>query len=77
MRVRGVTLTWRTFVDATPTREAVFTDEDSRWRVIETVARDLTEGAKKLARNSSHLTPTSIAFRRRRPCTSAFRWANH
>lgn len=39
-------------VDATLTREAVFTTMDSRWQVIEAVARDLTEGAKKLARNA-------------------------
>ena len=39
-------------VDATLTHEAVFTDKDSRWQVIEAVARDLTEGVKKLARNA-------------------------
>ncbi|MEH2529937.1 integrase [Bradyrhizobium sp. AZCC 1588] len=39
-------------VDATLTREAVFTDEDSRWQVIEAVARDLTKGVEKLARNA-------------------------
>jgi hypothetical protein len=39
-------------VDATLTREAMLTDEDSRWQVIEAVARDLTEGVKKLARNA-------------------------
>lgn len=39
-------------VDATLTREAVLTTEDSRWQVIEAVARDLTEGVKKLARNA-------------------------
>ncbi|WP_314948850.1 site-specific integrase [Bradyrhizobium cosmicum] len=39
-------------VDATLRREAVLTTEDSRWQVIEAVARDLTEGVKKLARNA-------------------------
>ena len=39
-------------VDATLTRQAVVTDDDSRWKVIEAAARDLTEAAKKLARNA-------------------------
>ena len=30
----------------------IVTDDDSRWQVIEAVARDLTEGVKKLARNA-------------------------
>jgi hypothetical protein len=39
-------------VDATLVSEGVNTDEESRWKVIEAVARDLTEAAKKLARNA-------------------------
>src|SRR4029077_19438030 len=39
-------------VDATLFRECVVTDDDSRWKVIEAAARDLTEAAKKLARNA-------------------------
>lgn len=38
--------------DATLLREGVVTDEDSRWKLIEALSRDLTEGAKKLARNA-------------------------
>ena len=38
--------------DATLTAESVFTDDDSRWRLIEALARDLTSTAKKLARNA-------------------------
>ncbi|WP_426612492.1 hypothetical protein [Bradyrhizobium sp. McL0616] len=51
-------------VDATLTREAVFTTEDSRWQVIEAVARDLTEGVKKLARNADgDFTPDTYVNR--------------
>jgi integrase len=39
-------------VDATLRREAIVTDDQSRWKLLEAVARDLTEGAKKLARNA-------------------------
>jgi 5-methylcytosine-specific restriction protein A len=38
--------------DATLTREGIVTDDDSRRKLIEALARDLTEGAKKLARNA-------------------------
>jgi integrase len=40
-------------VNAKLTHEGLITDEDSRWRVIETVARDLTVGVRKLARNAN------------------------
>ena len=51
-------------VDATLVREGVVTDEDSRWKVIEAVARDLTEGAKKLARNADgDFTPDTYVNR--------------
>lgn len=51
-------------VDATLTREAVFTTEESRWQIIEAVARDLTEGVKKLARNADgDYTPDTYANR--------------
>ena len=51
-------------VDATLTHEAVFTDKDSRWQVIEAVARDLTEGVKKLARNADgDFTPDTYVNR--------------
>ena len=33
-------------------REGIVTDDDSRWKLIEALARDLTEAAKKLARNA-------------------------
>ena len=39
-------------VDATLVHEGVVTDDESRWKVIEAIARDLTEAAKKLARNA-------------------------
>ena len=39
-------------VDCTLTHQGVFTDDESRWKVIEAIARDLTEAAKKLARNA-------------------------
>jgi hypothetical protein len=39
-------------VDATLVREGVVADVDSRWLVIQAAARDLTEAAKKLARNT-------------------------
>jgi hypothetical protein len=39
-------------VDSVLIRESVFTTEDSRWSVIEAVARDLTKSAEKLARNA-------------------------
>lgn len=39
-------------VDATLIREGVVTDDESRWKLIEAVSRDLTEAAKKLARNA-------------------------
>ena len=51
-------------VDATLTREAIIVDEDSRWQVIEAVARDLTEGVKKLARNADgDFTPDTYVNR--------------
>jgi hypothetical protein len=51
-------------VDAMLTREGVFTDVDGRWLVIEAVARDLTEGAKKLARNADgDFTPDAYVNR--------------
>lgn len=51
-------------VDATLTREGVVTDEDSRWLVIEAVARDLTAGVKKLARNADgDFTPDTYVHR--------------
>ncbi len=51
-------------VDATLTREGVVTTEDSRWSVIEAVARDLTKGAEKLARNADgDYTPDTYANR--------------
>ena len=51
-------------VDATLTHEAVSADEDSRWQVIEAVARDLTEGVKKLARNADgDFTPDTYVNR--------------
>ncbi len=40
------------FADGLLTREGIVTDDDSRWKLIEALARDLTEGAKKLARNA-------------------------
>jgi hypothetical protein len=40
--------------DATLTEEGIVTDDDSRWKLIEALARDLTEAAKKLARNADH-----------------------
>ena len=39
-------------VDATLPREGIVTDEDSRWRLVEALARDLTPAAKKLAKNA-------------------------
>ena len=39
-------------VDAMLVREGVVTDHESRWKVIEAVARDLIEAAEKLARNA-------------------------
>jgi hypothetical protein len=51
-------------VDATLTRENVVTDADSRWLVIEAVARGLTEGVKKLARNADgDFTPDTYVNR--------------
>jgi integrase len=38
--------------DATLLAEGIITDDDSRWKLIEALARDLTEVAKKLARNA-------------------------
>ncbi|NOJ40136.1 hypothetical protein [Bradyrhizobium australiense] len=38
--------------DATLLAEGIITDDDSRWKLIEALARDLTPAAKKLARNS-------------------------
>ena len=38
--------------DATLVGEGLVADDDSRWKLIEALARDLTEGAKKLARNA-------------------------
>lgn len=57
-------------VDATLIREAVLTDENSRWQVIEAVARDLTEGVKKLARNADgDFTPDTYVNRFPPPTT--------
>jgi len=51
-------------VDGVLTRENVFTTEDSRWSVIEGVARDLTKGVEKLARNADgDFTPDSYVNR--------------
>jgi hypothetical protein len=38
--------------DATLLGEGIVTDNDSRWKLVEALARDLTEMAKKLARNA-------------------------
>lgn len=38
--------------DATLLAEGLVTDDDSRWKLIEALARDLTPAAKKLARNA-------------------------
>lgn len=38
--------------DATLLREGIVTDDESRWKLVEALARDLTEAAKKLARNA-------------------------
>jgi integrase len=38
--------------DATLRHEAIITDAESRWKLIEALARDLTEVAEKLARNA-------------------------
>ena len=38
--------------DATLLAESIVTDDDSRWKLIEALARDLTPAAKKLARNA-------------------------
>lgn len=38
--------------DATLLAEGIITDDDSRWKLIEALARDLTPAAKKLARNA-------------------------
>jgi hypothetical protein len=35
-----------------PPAEGIVTDDNSRWKLIEALARDLTEGAKELARNA-------------------------
>jgi len=40
------------FADGLLTREGIVTDDDSRWKLIEALARDLTSAAKKLARNA-------------------------
>lgn len=51
-------------VDSVLTRECVFTTEDSRWSVIEAVARDLTKGVEKLARNAdADFSPDTYANR--------------
>jgi hypothetical protein len=38
--------------DALLRKEGLVTDEQSRWRVIEALGRDLTAAAEKLARNA-------------------------
>ena len=38
--------------DATLLAEGIVTDDNSRWKLIEALARDLTPAAKKLARNA-------------------------
>ncbi|UPT96382.1 site-specific integrase [Bradyrhizobium barranii subsp. apii] len=51
-------------VDSVLTREAVVTTDDSRWSVIEAVARDLTKGVEKLARNAdADFTPDTYVNR--------------
>ncbi|MET4315482.1 hypothetical protein ABIC01_008509 [Bradyrhizobium sp. RT4b] len=51
-------------VDATLTRQSVFTTDDSRWQITEAVTRDLTEGVKKLARNADgDFTPDTYVKR--------------
>jgi integrase len=51
-------------VDATLKHHGVFTTEHSRWLVVEAVARDLTVGVRKLARNADgDFTPDGYAIR--------------
>ncbi|RYH44206.1 MAG: hypothetical protein EON54_17065 [Alcaligenaceae bacterium] len=51
-------------VDATLKQHGVFTTEHSRWLVVEAVARDLTVGVRKLARNADgDFTPDGYAIR--------------
>ncbi|MDB5566834.1 MAG: hypothetical protein JWP84_3400 [Tardiphaga sp.] len=38
--------------DAMLVRESIVTDEASRWKLIEALAKDMTEAVKKLARNA-------------------------
>ncbi|WP_346283304.1 DUF6538 domain-containing protein [Bradyrhizobium sp. 40] len=50
--------------DATLLREGIITDDDSRWKLIEALSRDLREGAKKLARNADgDFTPDTYVSR--------------
>jgi hypothetical protein len=50
--------------DAALTREGIVTDDDSRRKLIEALARDLTEAAKKLARNADgNYSPDTYADR--------------
>ena len=54
--------------DAALTREGLVTDDDSRWKLIEALARDLTQAAKKLARNADgDYSPDTYAARFPRP----------
>jgi hypothetical protein len=54
--------------DAALTREGIVTDDDSRWKLIEALARDLTAAAEKLARNADgDFTPDAYADRFPRP----------
>ena len=51
---RAITMEQRfgELADATLVGESLVADEDSGWKLIEALSRDLTEGAKKLARNA-------------------------
>jgi integrase len=50
--------------DATLLAESIVTDDDSRWKVIEALSRDLTPAAKKLARNADgDYSPDTYAAR--------------
>jgi len=54
--------------DATLLQEGIVTDDDSRWKLIEALARDLTPAAQKLARNADgDYSPDTYATRFRSP----------
>jgi integrase len=68
------------FADGLLTREGIVTDDDSRWRLIEALARDLTEGARKLARNADgNYSPDTYVSRFPSPSETkpSARQANH